>query len=120
MKYKIHVSDRVLILDKEGDSMEWKEGTGEEDKEVESYNTLKECFDSMNDWGSRWIMYPSVYIETKEDGEVWESTAEEYPYSCCYAANRPISKCKNVQYENMTHSIGKNYQEFEKEVAAGL
>jgi hypothetical protein len=81
MKYKIYVSDRQLECKK--GTCDWVEGTGNEQKMVESHNTLKECFDSMSDWGSRWVMYPSAFIECEEDGEVWESTAAVTKCKCC-------------------------------------
>ena len=110
-KYNIHITDRYLVWNEKEGCMDWM--AGDADKWVESHATLKECFDSMSDWGSRWVMYPSVYIETAEDGEVWESTAE---------CNK-CDKCGREEWETMTRQtamIGKTYEEFEEAVSMGL
>ena len=112
-KYNIWVSDRVLEFSEESEAYEWQEGTGENDKLVESHDTLKECFDSMSDWGSRWAMYPAAYIETEEAGEVWESTP----------MLTKCSKCKHEEWEQSTSQsmlIGEKYSVFEDKVNQGL
>src|SRR3990167_838860 len=105
-KYKIHVTDRVYLWNDKDKSMDWMDGTGSDDKVVESYDTIWECLKSMEDWWSRWVMYPSVYIESEGGGEVWESTAE---------VNK-CDKCGHEEWSNMTHSSSTPYKEFEEKV----
>lgn len=111
-KYKVYVSSRYRVWNEADNCMDW---ANEEFDEmlVESHATLKECFDSINNWGSRWVMYPAVYILTDEDGEVWESTPELFK----------CEHCKHEEWENFTSQtalIGKTYREFEEAVARGL
>ena len=76
------------------------------------YSTLKEAFDDMANWGSRWAMYPSAYIETEEDGEVWESTASVNKCSCC----------GREEWDTMVSQmamVGKTYSEFQEAVNNG-
>lgn len=79
--YKIFVGDAQYV--NKDDCLEWDEETGKEYKKVEEHETVKECFDSMNDWGSRWAMYPSVFIENEEGEEVWSSVPALYKCDCC-------------------------------------
>ena len=109
-KYIVHVTDRILEYNEKDEVWDWQEGTGEQDHIAGKYATLKEAFDDMDNWGSRWAMYPSAYIETEEDGEVWESTAE---VSKC-------SKCGHEEWNTMVSSMGTPYKEFEARVEAGL
>lgn len=106
-KYRIHVSDRTLIWNAKNKVMDWKEGTGDDDKVVESYDTVEECFNSMNNWGSRWVMYPSAYIETEED-EIWASILEEMPCRCCFDRGLSTETCKNPVYDHIEDGFGKS------------
>lgn len=105
-KYNIWVSDRTLTFNEKEDGMDWEEGTGSKNKLVESHNTIWECLKSMEDWGSKWVMYPSVYIESEEDGEVWESTTE----------HTKCDKCGHETWDNTISSPGMPYKEFEEKI----
>jgi hypothetical protein len=79
--YKIIIHNAQYI-EKDG-CLEWDESIKFESKTVEKHKTVKECFESMNDWGSRWVMYPSVTIENEEGEEVWSSIPACYKCECC-------------------------------------
>lgn len=79
--YKIIVSNAQYI--KKNKYLEYNESFENESKEVEQHETVQECFDSMSEWGSRWIMYPSVIIENEDGEEVWSSIPALYKCECC-------------------------------------
>ena len=86
MKYKIIVTDAEYETIQNDDSstvLEWKEGTGDSSTVVETHDTVKEAFESMYKWGSKWIMYPSVIIENEDGEEVWASTLVRDKCKCC-------------------------------------
>lgn len=110
-KYTIYVSTRKLVRDQKDDVWDWDESEDVDEVKAESFNTLRECFDNMNNWGSRWTMYPSVYIVDAEGSEIWESTLE---YEKC-------ASCGHERYDTLiSNSLGIPYAEFERQVAQGL
>ena len=80
--YTIYVTDRRYVDNK--DQLDWDESFKSDEKPVETHKTLEACFKSMEEWGSRWVMYPSVYIYCDSCGEVWEDTLI---YSKCNSCN---------------------------------
>lgn len=116
MKYTIYVSSRKLVLNKaqgagEDDTWDWDESEDVEETKAGSFETLQECFDDMSDWGSRWVMYPSVYIVDAEGSEVWESTLNYSKCNCCG---------HEEYFTETSNSLGMPYKEFEEKVANGL
>lgn len=92
--YKLFVTDAEYVLN--DGCFDWKEGTGDDNKLVGRYETIQDCFDEMNEWGSRWIMYPSVQIHNDEGEEVWSSIL----YS---------SKCPTCGHDETEHIEGGLY-----------
>jgi hypothetical protein len=86
MKYKVYVTSAYYIA-KDG-VLEWANEVdktiGEfESKQVEEHDTVAEALESMNNWGSKWVMYDGVLIENEEGEEVWSSYPALYKCECC-------------------------------------
>jgi len=87
-KFHVYVSDAYYIYDKERNALEWatdidKDIPEFESKKVETHDTLQEAMNSINNWGSRWVMYPSVVIENDDGEEVFSDYPELYKCECC-------------------------------------
>ena len=55
----------------------------------------------METWGSRWIMYPSIFIETDKDGEIWSSIP----------ALTKCDKCKHEEWDRIEGFALPEYKE---------
>lgn len=86
--YKVYVSDCYYIYNKEDGVYNW---ATDEDKTVpeftqklvESHKTVREAMNSIENWGSEWVMYPSVIIEDDEGSEVYSSIPVLDKCKCC-------------------------------------
>jgi len=92
-KYTGYISTGILVPDKnDRGSLNWQTDNYDIKKVCEDA-TLKDCLDKLfkETEGSRWIFYPSCYIEDDEGFEVWQSTAIEYSCNCC----------KHIEYDRI-------------------
>lgn len=105
IEYTIFVGNRTLIENKKEGIWDWDESEPNQEKRVETHKTLKECFESMENWGSRFAMYPAVWIEEVKDGEldgeVWESTPM---HSVC-------KHCGHEEWERAESFVTSEYKE---------
>lgn len=84
--FKGYVSARYLVPSKEDKScLDWAEGDFSDDVKVADGETLKECLDKLSKEteGSRWCLYPSLYVMEDNHGQVWESTCVLYKCDSC-------------------------------------
>lgn len=81
--YTIHVSSAMLVPNPEDNGcLDWSDD--EVDEAIAGqFETVEECLKDMDNWGSRWCLYPSVFIEDEDGSEVWSSVLVEYKCPCC-------------------------------------
>lgn len=81
--YTIRVSSAMLVPAKEDKSiLEW--ATDEIDEAFAGqFETVEECLQDISNWGSRWCLYPSIFIEDEDGSEIWSSVLVEYECPCC-------------------------------------
>jgi hypothetical protein len=84
--YKVFVTDAYYIA--KDNTLEWANEVdktiGEfESKKVEEHETLAEALESVNNWGSRWVLYSGLIIENEEGEEVYSDISALYKCECC-------------------------------------
>jgi len=87
-KYKVFVSDCYYINDGKSNVLEWatdmdKSVPAFTQKHVETHATIEDALNSVAEWGSKWVMYPSLIIKDEKGSEVYSDIPALYKCDCC-------------------------------------